>query len=158
MSDKWDLEKDLSVYERALESVNHTDTVMWEITAIIWGGNTLLLGFILEAIDTPAALPLIVFVAIAGLALTAFVARICEVAKITKKIGYGICREIEKNVEFPEKLRLHTQIDRLYPAGIARRWVYGISIIFAVIWIFVLAYTLFLLLCHASYGSRRGLI
>jgi hypothetical protein len=150
MIESWNSENDLSIYERAQEAAYHTDMVMWEITAIIWGANTLLMGFILEAIDSRRALPLIILFSVVGMVLTAFVARICAVARIAKRIGYGICQRIEKAEQFPADLRLHTKIHECYPAGMARRWVYGVSILFSAAWLAVIVYALWLFLCRAS--------
>jgi hypothetical protein len=41
----------LAEYEYARETWNHNDTVAWEIVAIIWGGETLLLGFVVQAMS-----------------------------------------------------------------------------------------------------------
>jgi hypothetical protein len=143
----WTLKNDLFVYERAQEAAYHTDTVMWEITAIIWGANTVLLGFMIEAIINRRA-PLIILLSIVGMALTGFVARVCCVAKTAKEIGYGICKRIE--VKFPPDLRLLTRIDERYPKGMARGWVYGVSILFGVAWLAMLLYALLPLLCRVG--------
>jgi hypothetical protein len=136
----------MSVYECSQEAAYHSDTVMWEVTAIIWGANTLLLGFILEALEDPRALKIIIPISIIGMILTAFVARVCAVATVAKKAGFGICREMEKT--FPERFRLHTTIDKDYPKGMGRTWVYGISSAFGIVWLIVLFYAAWLLLCH----------
>lgn len=147
----------LSVYERAQESAHHIDVVLWEIAAIIWGGNTLLLGFILEAIDKPRALPLIVVSSVMALVLTAFVARIWYVSRVSKKIGYRTCQAIEKDYQFPKDLCLHTKIHEFYPEGVGTRWVYSISVLFAVAWLGVLFFALWLLLCRANTGGATSL-
>jgi hypothetical protein len=38
----------IAEYDQALDIAEHTDVVIHEVAAIIWGANTLLLGFILE--------------------------------------------------------------------------------------------------------------
>jgi len=38
-------------YRFAREDRANADTLLWEVSAIIWGGQTLLLGFVLEAIS-----------------------------------------------------------------------------------------------------------
>jgi hypothetical protein len=42
------LDKAMHEYEQAGEIARHTDNIIHEVTAIVWGANTLLLGFILE--------------------------------------------------------------------------------------------------------------
>ena len=139
MADDLDLHKFWSVYERAQDAAFHSDEVMWQITAIIWGANTVLLGFVLDAMHTRSVLALIVS-SVVGMVLTAFVARVCAVAKVAKSVGFEICRTIEKHSDFPEHLRLHTRIDKRYPRGFGRRWVYGISITFGLLWLGVLIF------------------
>jgi hypothetical protein len=46
-------------YEMAQQSAEHHDTMLWEVTYIIWGSTTLLLGFVLEAIKQEPLLSLI---------------------------------------------------------------------------------------------------
>jgi hypothetical protein len=41
-------EKLLHEYDQALQIAQHSDTIIYGVTAIVWGANTLLLGFILE--------------------------------------------------------------------------------------------------------------
>jgi hypothetical protein len=134
MPDDLDLHKFWTVYERAQDAAFHSDEVMWQVTAIIWGANTVLLGFVLEAIRARFVASLIVS-SVVGMVLTAFVARVCAVAKVAKSVGYEICQTIEKHSDFPEQLRIHTRIDKHYPKGFGSRWVYGISIIFGLLWL-----------------------
>ena len=149
MSERWELHKFWPVYERAQEAAYHTDDVMWQSTSILWGANTILLGFVLAAMHDRRALPLII-ASVVGVVLTGFAARICAVAKVAKSVGYRICREIENHAEFPADLRLHTRIDKCYPKGFGRRWIYGVSMMFGLIWVFVFLYALSL--CHLTSG------
>ncbi len=128
----------LAVYERAQEAAYHTDAVLWEATAIIWGGNTLLLGFILEALDKKEALRPIIWVSVIGLVLTIFVAIMWYVARITKSISYSTCRKIEARYQFPWHLRLHSVIHRFYPKAIATNCAYFISACFVCMWLYVI--------------------
>jgi hypothetical protein len=146
---RWGIEEYLSIYERAQEAAFHTDAVLWEIAAITWGANTVLLGFVLEAIEKGHAIPFTVLVSIVGMVLTAFVYRVCDVARVSKKIGYGICQDIEKHPWFPAEVKLHTKIHEWYPAGMGRKWISVISVLFGVAWLSVFVYALWLLLCRA---------
>jgi hypothetical protein len=38
----------IAEYEFARDNRGHADATAWEMTAIVWGGQTLLLGFILS--------------------------------------------------------------------------------------------------------------
>jgi len=139
MRETWSLDRDLSIYERALETVHHSDTLLWELIAIIWGANTLLLGFILE-VTSRGALPIVILVSFVGMLLTGFAALICWVAKKIKEPSFKMCREIE--ARFPPNRRLHTEIHGDYPRGIGRIGVYAISGVFEVAWICVIIYSL----------------
>lgn len=149
MPQKWKTEHFLSIYDHSREVAYHTDEVMWEIASIIWGANTLLLGFILEAVDNPRAQPLVILVSIIGIILTLFVARVCAVARTVKYISFDICRRIEQKVEleFPTELSVHGKIDEHYPKGMARRWIYGVTVVFCAVWLAVLLWAAWLFFC-----------
>jgi hypothetical protein len=128
-SGKWE------VYGHAQKAAYHTDKIMWDVTGILFGANTLLFGFILTAAEGRRAVPLLV-ASVLGVGLTGFTAHVCNTARVAKDVGYGICRRIEAG--FPEAdhgLRLHTMIDERYPKGMARNWVYGLCIAFFLVWV-----------------------
>jgi hypothetical protein len=118
MAEEVDQRRDIAklVYERAEENAYHDDLLMWEVTSIVWGANTLLLGFILEAIGHAKARPLIIAVSIIGIFLTVFVFRFFMLGKIGQRVAYNLCHDIEQ--EFPEDLRLHTRIRETYEEGV----------------------------------------
>jgi hypothetical protein len=117
-SDWWKIA--MLVYERSEENAYHDDILMWEVTSITWGANTLLLGFILEALDKPEARPLIMVVSVVGIILTIFVARFFYLGKIGQRIAYGICQDIEK--DFSEELSLHSKIHKGYNRAKMNEW------------------------------------
>jgi len=43
------------MYERAQESAFHADVIAYEVAAIVWSANVLLLGFVLEVPLTPVS-------------------------------------------------------------------------------------------------------
>jgi hypothetical protein len=47
------------LYEQCQQSAEHHDTLLWEVTYIVWGSTMLLLGFVLEAIKEQPLLCLI---------------------------------------------------------------------------------------------------
>lgn len=140
------------VHERASESAYHADILMWELASIIWGANTLLLGFILEAIDNAHARLLIIPTCVVGVVLTLFVAHLFHLGKIGQGIAYGMCREIER--DFPEKLRLHSTIHADYENPARRSWLFGIvrgkakhwvgviTVLFLCLWLGTLAWAI----------------
>jgi hypothetical protein len=114
----------IAVHERANENAHHSDIIIWEVTSIIWGANTLLLGFILEAIDDSHARPLIIATSIIGIFLTVFVAHFVHLAKIGQHTAYRMCQNIEQ--EFQLEFRLHCQLHAKYETPGARSWFYSV--------------------------------
>ena len=148
----WEIVK--LAYERSEENAYHDDILMWEVASIVWGANTLLLGFILEAIDNSNARPLIIVLSIIGIFLTVFVFHFFLLGKIGQRVAYNLCHEIER--DFPEELRLHSRIRAKYeegvkqfrlfghPIGRAQRWVVALTVVFVFGWLFVLGWAIWL--------------
>jgi hypothetical protein len=125
----------LNEYERAQEVAQHSDAVFWEITSIIWGANTLMLGFVLEAIGNASAEWLIVATATLGVVLSMLVVATYYSSKVGQRIAFKVCRSIEARL--PTNLKLHTQIDQAYPKQFIQRMVWLVTIIFLLAWIIV---------------------
>lgn len=66
------IEKLLAEYERAQEVGHHTDTIIHEVTAIVWGADTLLMGFILEVSCESNNQLLVIVTAIIGILMSMF--------------------------------------------------------------------------------------
>jgi hypothetical protein len=132
------------VYECAQGTAQHSDLVTWEVTSIMWGANTLLLGFILEAISNRQAQPLILVISVVGFALTLYVSRVWTLCKIGNRIGFATCRRIEER--FPEEFRFHTKINAEYPPRTARKWANVMTAFFLIAWVATFVEAL-LLLC-----------
>jgi len=130
------------VYESSLESARHSDILMWQVTAIIWGANILLLGFVSEALEKQKSRPPITIgLSALGVVLTLFVAHFFRIAKIGQGIAYETCRRIEK--DFPVDLRLCTNIHDVYDPAVwpkAKRCVWFITILFLLLWIGILLF------------------
>jgi len=136
----------LSVYERAQDATYHTDLILWQIAAIVWSANAVLLGLVLQFYNGQSTPWLVLLVSAIGMVLTIFVARVCYVAKVVKGVGYPMCQEIEK--QFVAELRLHTKIDEKYPKGMARNWVMGITALFVFSWLCIFIAALRPFLCR----------
>ena len=61
----------LAAYEFAREERDCADVLLWEVAAIIWGGQTLLLGFALEAVSVKDRAPavIVVLVGVVGIVM-----------------------------------------------------------------------------------------
>lgn len=129
-------ERLLAEYEHAQEIAHHSDTIIYEVGAIIWSGNALLLGFILEAPREFGIQLVVVVLSVLGILTSFFVTRTQSLSKIGQHIAFGICRKIEEDI--PLTYKVHTEIDAVYPKGAAQRWIKGITAAFIVVWLVVL--------------------
>jgi hypothetical protein len=135
-TDKLSVEKMLAEYERAQDVGHHTDTVIHEITAIVWGANTLLLGFILEVDCRSDNQKLVLVAAVLGFLMSAYVPLVMHWTKKGQQVAYKICRDIED--ELPLAHRLNNRIRDAYPKwkpGQKAVWV--LTIFFLVAWFYV---------------------
>jgi len=130
--DDREIEVLLDEYERAQDVAQHSDAVFWEIAAITWGANTLMLGFVLEAIADWKARVLIEFTAVLGMVLSALPAATYHSGKIGQRISFQACRDIEARLQ--TFARLHTKIDAEYPRHFVKWLVYIVTGFFALSW------------------------
>jgi hypothetical protein len=133
-------DKVLAEYELAQETAHHSDVIIHEVAAIVWGANTLLLGFILEMPVDSDKRTLVIAAAVIGIFLTAFVPYVQYLTKKGQVIAYRICREIEAQEALPH--RLNTQIHDSYPLKAGQKAIWVISAVFALSWLWVICSTL----------------
>jgi hypothetical protein len=81
------------VYELAQQSAEHHDTLLWEVTYVIWGSTTLLLGFVLETIEQEPFLALMT--ALLSIFLSVMVLHFAMLYRQVRNAKYAICKEIE---------------------------------------------------------------
>jgi hypothetical protein len=124
----------LAEYEFARENRNQADTAAWEMTAIMWGGQTLLLGFVLEAIELRAAQPLIMFLAAFGVALSYYNHVVMQTRSLVAREMVRVCGEVERLV--PMVLKPQQGLNLLYPKNRQTTWFYIINFGFAAAWLF----------------------
>ncbi len=140
----------LHEYDHALEIAHHTDTIIHEVTAIVWGANTLLLGFILEVPCESDNQKLVVLSAIVGMAMSVYVPWIYKLAKKGQRAAFQVCREIENDSSLNFKRKVHTKIGATYPKwhpGEVAMWC--LTVLFFVGWIYVAGHARSCLLKHA---------
>jgi hypothetical protein len=127
-------------YDQALRIAHHSDGIIHEVAAIVWGANTLLLGFILEVPCESNNQKLVVVVSIVGLLMSLYVPLVHILVKRGQKIAYETCQDIEKDLSF--KYKLHTAIDAAYP-----KWKPGwvAVLVLTVVFVFTWGYVT----CHA---------
>lgn len=124
-------------YDQALQIAHHSDGVINEVTAVVWGANTLLLGFILEVPCESVNQKLVVVASVVGLVMSLYVPLVHVLAKRGQKIAYDTCREIERALPF--KYKLHTAIHAVYPKS-KPGWIaiLALSIVFLCAWGYVM--------------------
>jgi hypothetical protein len=124
----------LAEYEFARETRGQADTAAWEMTAIMWGGQTLLLGFALEAIEFRSAQPLIMLLAALGVGLSGYNHVIMQTRSLVAREMVRVCAELEALV--PMVVKPQHRIDLRYPKNRQTIWFYVINFSFAAVWIF----------------------
>jgi len=125
------------VYERAQESAFHGDVIAYEVAAIVWSANVLLLGFILEVPLTPARQKPVLAAAMVSPFFTAYVPYVMRLTKIGQRLAREMCRDIEEKEHLPEWLRFNTRVHKIYPARHGEFAVYTITAVFVLLWFYV---------------------
>jgi hypothetical protein len=132
-----EIEKALREYDHALEIAHHNDNIIHEVTAIVWGANTLLLGFILEVPCDSKNQRLVIVASIVGVFMSLYVPWINNLKKKNLHFAYRICRQIEDELSLPH--RLNNSIHATYPKGEPGfKAVTALTIIFVVAWVGVI--------------------
>jgi hypothetical protein len=83
----------LAEYEFARDNRISADTTAWEMTSIVWGAQTLLLGFVLEALPNKESQELIIFVGGLGILLCIFNHFIMKTRSKVAREMVIICRQ-----------------------------------------------------------------
>lgn len=136
----------LAEYEFARENRIQGDATAWEVTAIIWGGQTLLLGFVLEAISQPPAKLLIVGAGILGILMSRFNHVIMRTRTEVCREMNKVCMEIEDRV--PMLVKTQNRLDNKYPSGIQSRWFKILNWAFVPLWVLVIIQAGYLYVLH----------
>jgi hypothetical protein len=136
-TDGKEVEKSLTEYEMAQEVGLHADTVIHEVTAIVWGANTLLLGFILEVPCESNNQKLVIAASIVGIIMSVYVPWVHHLTKMGQRVAYEVCRKIESSLSLPHQLNtsIHEKYARWKPWLVAV-WVLTVS--FVVAWFYVI--------------------
>jgi len=132
-----EIQKILAEYGRAQEVGQHSDTVTLEVAAIVWGSNTLLLGFILEVdCNKSNNQKLVVVAACLGILMSLFVPLIQFLTKIGQHIAFEVCRKIEDELSLPH--RLNNRINEHYPKGAGQWAIWILTMFFVAAWCIVI--------------------
>jgi hypothetical protein len=119
-------------YQKAQDSAEHHDTLLWTATSIIWAGNLVLIGFVLDSIKKNELRIILILLSVLGIFL---VSTMCVIAKSFRKVKqqkYNRCKELERILGFKQHR------DLKYPNRIQTFLYYFITIIFLIFWIIVI--------------------
>jgi len=127
----------LNVYERAQDNAQYHNSILWEATAIIWSGNALLMGFILEAVSsTKLRVHLLIAVcSLLGIGMTVFLSFFSKKTWRVERICYENCQTIEEKLQM--EFKVHSKIKKEFEhAKIRMRDLYRIlSVLFGGAWL-----------------------
>jgi hypothetical protein len=90
-------------YQAAQSSAEHHDTLVWTVTSIIWAGNLVLLGLVLNVIDKTELKCLISIFSAVGILLCVSVWIFAGQFRKIKLSKYKRCVEIEKILNHMEQ-------------------------------------------------------
>lgn len=86
-------------YQKAQDSAEHHDELIWTVMSLNWIGSAVLLGFALDAISAQPTEPhkvALILVSIVGITLSVFVWRWTRQLRAVKNAKYERCKEIEQ--------------------------------------------------------------
>jgi hypothetical protein len=142
-------------YEQAQESAQYHDNLNWEVTSIIWGASTLLIGFIVEAIcnGNPSVQLVIAATAVLGLVLTWTSCYLMWRNNKRMNDLYLVCQLIECKLSLPHSIHCEAKkrVHERRWSGLQKRLYVGVSIWFSLVWILILVLSI---LCAVKELSR----
>src|SRR5215471_7684593 len=109
---------DLAEYSATQESAQHHDSLIWTATGPVWGGNFVLLGFIIEALSSGCGGVWIPLAGLLGFILTAGVWKCVAVWNEIMNIKYRRCRELEERLDMWQ----HRDVEKTYEHGEMKWW------------------------------------
>lgn len=129
-------------YAQAQESAQYHDSLTWEVTSIIWGASTLLIGFIVEALcnGNPAVQAVIAGTAVLGILLTwiSFYLMLRNNRRMNEL--YLVCQKIECELSLPNSIHCEAkkQVHERKWRGQQKRLYLIVSTFFSIVWILIL--------------------
>lgn len=121
-------------YEKAQDSAQHHDTLVWTVVSFIFSGMLVLLGFVVSSLDKPQLKDVLYAVSGLGVLVTLAAILIALQFNSIKRFKYERCREIEKLWGG----RQHKDVP--YRAGSQRIGLLIISFVFFAVWVIVICH------------------
>jgi hypothetical protein len=141
----------IAQYEFAHSNRSSADATAWEMTSIVWGGQTLLLGFVLEAIPNREAQFLIILVGVLGLLFCCFNHAVMRSRNTVCNAMIDVCREIEQATPVMN-FKPQERLDKIYEKRTQRTWFWMVNYSFAIVWLAVILTAMYLI-CHIKPAS-----
>jgi hypothetical protein len=122
-------------YEKAQDSAEHHDRLLWYVTSIVWTGNLIVLGQIANLTEIQLTRIPVILVSVLALVLNLFLWAASYQFRLIKKQKYGFCKQLEKD-KVREMLGQHTNVR--YPPGVMWTLYSFVTILFLVVWLAIL--------------------
>ncbi len=115
-------------YQKAQDSAEHHDSLVWTVTSIIWTGNLVLLGFVLSSLAKPNTQRLLTVPCILGAVLVICVFILAVSFGWVKRQKYQRCKSLEERWDFQQHRQLR------YPKRLQTILYIIVTLAFLVIW------------------------
>jgi heme/copper-type cytochrome/quinol oxidase subunit 4 len=119
-------------YQAAQDSAQHHDSLLWNITGIIWGAELVLLGFIIQSIESFRSKPVVLISSFLAIVLIIFLFVTFLYLRNIRNFKYARCKEIEVILG----LKQHRLLP--HPKFIGTIMFYSVLLIFIVTWVIVI--------------------
>jgi hypothetical protein len=119
-------------YQKAQDSAEHHDNLLWTVTSIIWAGNLVLLGLVLDSIKNIDLRIVLIILSVFGILLVISMFLIAILLGNVKRQKYKRCKELEEILGFKQHKELK------YPNCLQTLLYFFITIIFIIVWIAVM--------------------
>jgi len=116
-------------YQKTQDSAEHHDALLWTTVSIIWAGNLVLLGFVLNNIKNPDLRIILTHLSIFGIILAICMYIFALLFNSIIKQKYDRCKKLEDILGFEQHKKLK------YPSGVQKSLLIITTIAFVLIWI-----------------------
>ena len=117
-------------YEKAQDSAEHHDTLLWYVTSIVWTGNLIVLGEIATCTKIDLSSVLVLLVSVLALVLNLFLWAAAFQFRWIRKQKYEYCKQIEDML--PGMCGQHRHL--CYPPGVMWTLYCFVMVLFLIVW------------------------
>jgi len=124
-------------YQKAQDSAEHHDSLLWYVTSIVWSGNLVVLGQIATCTKTDSSGILVLLVSVLALVLNLFLWAAAFQFRWIRIQKYKYCKQIEDML--PGMLGQHRNL--CYPPGVMWTLYCFVMVLFLIVWFALLLMT-----------------